>query len=388
LTTVESVGYLRLSPAEAIAEVGRCFAGARVRPQFPDAGTSVTVYGAGNRGQEIRRVLERHGHRVEAFLDQVLGGENALVNGLPCYAPDDRRPLRMHRSGMDLVLGIYRHDLDLGEIASLLRRRGYDRIWTLYDLFQRFGSEFSAPFWLSDARLPEENESGILRALSLLEDDRSRGVFIEALRLRTSGDLEFLRRPDRRHQYFPPDLVPPSSGLRMIDGGAFTGDTFRAFRGAGFTFQALAAFEPDPVNFAALASFFWSVSDRPAELSLFPCGLWSETKQLRLSSGGEGSRVEDRGDSAIQGVAMDDVLVDFRPNFLKLDVEGAEPMALAGGSRLIETSRPLLAVSCYHTPEHLWEVPQMIADWGLGYHLHLRYHSFNGFDLVIYAIPR
>lgn len=388
MTTGESVISLRLSPAEALAEVGRCFASARARPRFPDAGTSVAVYGAGNRGQEIRRVLERHGHRVEAFLDQALGGDDTLVDGLPCYAPDDPRPLKRHRSGTDLVLGIYRHDLDLGEIAAALRRRGYDRIWTLYDLFQRFGSEFSEYFWLSDARLPEENESGILRTLSLLEDDRSRGVFIEALRLRTSGDLEMLRCPDLRNQYFPSDLVPPSRGLRMIDGGAFTGDTFRAFRGAGFAFQALAAFEPDPKNFAALASFFWSATDRPAELSLFPCGLWSETKQLRLSSGGTASRVDDRGDFPIQGVAMDDVLVDFRPTYLKLDVEGAEPMALAGGSRLIETSRPLLAVTCYHTPEHLWELPQTIADWGLGYHLHLRYHAFTGFEIVIYAIPR
>jgi hypothetical protein len=49
-------------------------------------------------------------------------------------------------------------------------------------------------------------------------------------------------------------------------------------------------------------------------------------------------------------------LPTFRPTFIKLDVEGAEPEALIGGRQTITSHRPTLAVSAYHQPDHLWSL--------------------------------
>ena len=74
-------------------------------------------------------------------------------------------------------------------------------------------------------------------------------------------------------------------------------------------------------------------------------------------------------------------------DFIKLDVEGAEIAALRGGAELILRSRPILAVSLYHRPEDVWEIPELLMDMCTHYRFYLRQHLFNSFESVLYAIP-
>jgi hypothetical protein len=90
----------------------------------------------------------------------------------------------------------------------------------------------------------------------------------------------------------------------------------------------------------------------------------------------------------VQCVALDDALPVESPTYVKLDIEGAEPAALQGARRLLTRARPRLAVCVYHEPDHLWSLPLWVDALGLDYDLHLRAHRYNGFDVVLYAIPR
>jgi hypothetical protein len=83
---------------------------------------------------------------------------------------------------------------------------------------------------------------------------------------------------------------------------------------------------------------------------------------------------------------LDDALTGFKPNLIKMDVEGAEYAALLGARRTIEQNRPGLAICLYHSPAHLWQIPALIQSWDLGYRFFLRAHYYNGFDLVMYAV--
>jgi hypothetical protein len=71
-----------------------------------------------------------------------------------------------------------------------------------------------------------------------------------------------------------------------------------------------------------------------------------------------------------------------------MDIEGAEGQALTGGREIIARHHPLIAVCLYHAPQHLWEIPFLIESWGLGYSFYIRSHLFNGFDVVLYAVPQ
>jgi len=73
--------------------------------------------------------------------------------------------------------------------------------------------------------------------------------------------------------------------------------------------------------------------------------------------------------------------------YIKLDVEGAERDALAGASRLLARTRSRLAVSVYHRPQDLWELPSYLDSLGLGYRLYLRTEGEDGMDIVCYAVP-
>ena len=73
-----------------------------------------------------------------------------------------------------------------------------------------------------------------------------------------------------------------------------------------------------------------------------------------------------------------------------MDIEGAEVEALQGSRRAIAEAGAALAVCVYHRPDHLWRIPLLLshADETRSYEYYLRVHGFNGFDAVLYALPR
>jgi hypothetical protein len=75
------------------------------------------------------------------------------------------------------------------------------------------------------------------------------------------------------------------------------------------------------------------------------------------------------------------------PDFVKMDIEGAEPEALRGGSSFIKDRRPLLALCVYHRQNHLWELPLQVARVEPDYSFYLRPHNEEGWDLVCYSVP-
>jgi hypothetical protein len=110
---------------------------------------------------------------------------------------------------------------------------------------------------------------------------------------------------------------------------------------------------------------------------------------LRFQGGqGAGSQLTEQGDLHVQVLNLDDVLPNFNPTLIKLDIEGAELDALRGASRTIQQCKPDLAVCVYHTPAHLWEIPALIKAMLPSKRLFLRSHRFNGFDTVLYAVTR
>jgi hypothetical protein len=88
---------------------------------------------------------------------------------------------------------------------------------------------------------------------------------------------------------------------------------------------------------------------------------------------------------------LDDALPNFAPTLIKMDIEGAEMDALQGARQFIRIHRPALALSAYHTPAHLWEIPLWVAQFaienGLHYTYYLRSHAYNCFETVFYAVP-
>jgi hypothetical protein len=76
---------------------------------------------------------------------------------------------------------------------------------------------------------------------------------------------------------------------------------------------------------------------------------------------GEASGIAVSGEMIIQCVALDDTLPNFVPTLINMDIEGIEMDAQIGARQQILAHKPALALSSYHTPAHLWEIPLWVA---------------------------
>ena len=352
---------------------------------MPPAGSEIVIYGAGTCGCEVMRVLREHGYRIAAFLDARAETIRSVEN-VVCLLPESEEAQAYARAGTPVVLGVFNFAADSGAIQNLLEQIGFAYVISYYDFFEAFMNQAVSRFWLTSRSFYQKRREDLLAGLSLWSDDFSRKIYVDLIELRLTGNLQLLRDPDQKHQYFPLDLPSIPQPIRMVDGGAYVGDTLQSLLDQHFGFEAVAAFEPDPENFRQLCQFSDRHQQQLGMRTVLPCGLGSHTAMCTFATGrGSGSFLTNEGNAHIQVVALDDVLPSFSPTFIKLDIEGAEPAALRGAAKMIRSSQPRLAVCVYHEPDHLWMIPLLMHELVPTHALALRYHQFNGLEVVAYA---
>lgn len=348
------------------------------------------LYGAGQTGRRVLDAIRSEGGEVRFFLDATADRLREIAE-VPVLNPSGGSS---RERGVPIVITVFNRDSDVGEIVDRLRAYGYRTITPYISFHRRLRHTLGDHFWLGDPTIVDRETTEIARVERLWEDEESRGIFRALVELYRTRDPGAARRPTRRQEEYVPADIPgwlPNEALRMVDGGAFDGDTLAHFRRSGVQIEAAACFEPDPENLRKLQERVtqWDAEERRG-LLVWPCGLAERTGTFSFAGEeGEASHLatESHTGNAVACVTLDDALPGFEPNLVKLDVEGAEEAALNGAKELIGRNRPRLAISVYHRPTDLWRLPALVADWNLGYTLHLRSYGFNGFDTVCYAVP-
>jgi FkbM family methyltransferase len=348
------------------------------------AGQPVVVYGAGNTGRRVLAYLRAAGIDPIGVLDQRASGGSTL-DGVPVHRPGTE-PYADMRARATVVVAVFNRDADVRAIDSLLCSLGYGRVVGVVELHDLLAQRWDDDYWLAQRDHSARHAADVLAGLDRLADDASRTLYEQIVSYRVNGSATDAPRPMAGAQYFPADVPRAMGALRFVDCGAFKGEVLEsAEREAAL--EAVCAFEPDAANFAALVE--WAAARRrTVDAHLWPCAVWSRTEHLRFDAAhGEASRVAADGATMVQAVAIDDVLPGFSSTDLKMDIEGAEPEALAGAVGHITRCRPRLAVCAYHRPQHLWSLSASIAALELDYAFYLRAHAHGGFEVVLYAIP-
>lgn len=83
-----------------------------------------------------------------------------------------------------------------------------------------------------------------------------------------------------------------------------------------------------------------------------------------------------------------DSLIEEKVSFVKMDIEGAEAIALKGAKNHILNDHPKLAICCYHKPEDLWKIPEQVMAIRNDYRLYLRHYTDGLHESVMYFIPK
>jgi FkbM family methyltransferase len=347
----------------------------------------VIIYGGGTVGRDVISVLEKKGINVKCILD-AKGLKLNAINGIPILKPDDAQFSVSLKKSTYVIVSIFNAYVYMPAIHSQLKKNGWDKVIPFLDFYDDFAAELGNRYWLTKKEYYTDHKNNVGKAFSLLTDEKSKDLFRKIVNFRLAGDYELLDNPDEGTQYFPVDIPPWEKDLRIIDCGAYDGDTLKKVHSLGINLNAYAGFEPDPSNFLKLSEAI-SSGNSDASYTIWPCGVWSHTCQLKFASGhGSGSNISQSGDLVIQCTSLDESLPTFQPNLIKMDIEGAEYNALLGSTKTIHKYRPGMAICLYHEPAHLWKIPFLISSWNLNYAFYLRCHCFNGFELVLYAIPR
>lgn len=217
-----------------------------------------------------------------------------------------------------------------------------------------------------------------------LTDEQSKDVLSKLLNFRVSGDLHYMQgfKHDPEGQYFD-DVLDLKPGEVFVDVGGYDGETALNFIKRCPDYKSIHFFEPEPKNLA-LARVNLS---KNRDVHFYSKGLAECKKILRFSSGdGSSSKVCETGDLEIQVDAIDN-LIHEPISMIKMDIEGAEGIALQGAGAHISKDHPKLAICCYHKFDDFWRIPEQILAMRDDYSIYLRHYEEGFVETVMYFIP-
>lgn len=344
----------------------------------------IICYGAGSGYLTFAQsILFQYGYKAELIIDSKFSG-NTTFDGVAATSLSDYYPSKEELDNSIVVITVGNSKL-YGEIIDCLQKKGFKNIVAIHDIYE-FSHFFPEELQKCGYNFYLKNKENIFDAFELLEDAESREIFLGFLKthiLRTPIEIPSNQPED---QYFPHDIK--ICYTHIINGGSYDGDTIKILNSKIGKVDSIICFEPELDNYRLLTRYIRNASDRLAtNIVAFPCGLFSESKQLRFNQGKKNNSViSDGGNGLIQCVALDDAIPTFKPTFINMDIEGAEVEALKGAKNIILKNKPDLAICVYHCPNHIWEIPLFLDELRLNYKFYLRNYSGYTNDTVLYAV--
>ena len=338
------------------------------------------IYGAGQFGRYFFEILDKK-IGIDFFIDAYTTSNE--LYGKQIFRPQNAPTATVYNS-------VHFYDK---KIVELLKTEGFE-VKSFTETLKEFPEIFSIFrkkrfLWFDETKSLLDQK--LDKVAILLKDSKSLEIFNKIVEFRKSFNMEYYPYPNSKlsEQYFPKDvpIIPKTDELRFIDCGAFTGDTIELLHNNVKDKKSIViSFEPDPNNLNTLHKNINNFSN--IDTVLIPMGVYSETKILKFSQSGSGSAISKDGSLFVPVTTLDETVHSFKPNYIKMDVEGAEKEALFGAKNIIRDFTPNLAISLYHKPEDLWELPLLIHKLNPNYDFYIRVHAHLAIETVLYCIRK
>lgn len=369
----------------------------------------IAIYGVGLYGRLFKAALDANQGGIGdlvGFIDQF--SSLAAVEDVPVKRIDSVENKAEVCVYISVALNEERNEAGecLGtQIRQQLIKAGFKEVYDFADAINQIPGALSRfpqqkLLWMHDDLSRMVNAVEIKKLEELLSDETSRNLLKRIVAFRKSFDAGDYVRPDGQEEYFPDDVpvLGKIDSLRFVDAGAYIGDTVasasEACRRAGKPVDFVASFEPDLNNIEKLSVEVQHQKTLSPEAKYFvyTSGVWSEDSLLTFSNAGNSSSTitteSSQSDISIAVNSLDSVLFGAAPNYIKMDIEGAERSAILGARKIIQVYRPVLAICIYHKPEDLWDLPLLIHSIEPHYDMSIRVHGHLGLSTVLYCLPK
>ncbi|WP_426991247.1 FkbM family methyltransferase [Methylomonas sp. CM2] len=335
--------------------------------------TGIVVYGAGFVGTWAVQYLQGLGAKVVCVADRNPEKWHTAIRGVPVVAPEHPS---VAETGWVLVAA--RHAAKA--VVEQLTATGLTAL------------SFDAFFAVS--RYPdilEINEA-------FLADELSRQTLGAVVLAWLSGSPAPCRDVQAPDQYFCLPGFADDDRHIFIDAGAYVGDTVEKFIWACHgAFKRIHAFEPGERQFAALRrrterlTAEWALDD--GQIALVNAGVAEASGRMAcVNVSGPAQSLNlvataaDRDDLPTSAVySLDDYLQGEPATLIKADVEGLEMALLRGAAATIRRYGPKMALSVYHFPSDIFEIPAYVRSLDSSYRFALRHHSPLLMETVLYC---
>ena len=358
----------------------------------------ILIYGAGNAGIVLYERMQKLGFEIQGFLDNRGSIYGERYKTLPIYSNKEAVGILDQAESWLIIVALF-------DIVSYPTIK--EQLLNQFDKFVNLSVYYFAEFrscrdLFSLQILPRfsvylgeevekllKNREYILEVYNLLTDELSKRTYLELLNFyMASCEAPHTIFPYEEH-YFAYDLYKKDEDEVFVDCGAYDGDTLDFFIHNQTDFKRYIAIEADKMNFEKLQnkseSRGWN--DKIMCINAF---LSDKKDTVCFSSRGtsfSGNDFTEEGQN-VETCTLDELVYEYAPTFIKINLEGADLDAVRGGERTIREYAPLLAIQGHHRMEHLWEIVETIQNYLKGqYKFYLR--NYKGIsEFTFYAIPK
>lgn len=345
----------------------------------------------------------------ERSLDQLNTAQDVLIFGTTAYAPaiatymeklsDARiRFVDDTKSGSQFmgreVIALRDADPKLPVISSVIEGRpktvhhllegaGFHGIGSYLHLNLADAAAFPVPFWKNNVADIDAHADKYAWLRSLFADDTSRATLDDVLDLRYNNDFLSGGLTYRLNEQYWEPFIDCARIASFVDGGSFDGNTTLQFIQRNPAFERADVFEPFPDSMRSAQRLLAPY----ANVRFHERAILDGAKDLHFETGkGSANGLSESGQLKVRSCALDQELEGVRIGMIKLDIEGAEPLAIDGARGIISSQRPVLAICVYHDQSHFWKIPEQVLAIRNDYKVYLRHYTEGIYETVMYFV--
>lgn len=353
-----------------------------------DVTKPIAVFGAGSFARSAISALRCSGFQITNLIQSK--PEIASAMGLPIL---DWNAMAREDPDRQIVISILNRETPYDNIMKMAMKCGLKMLHMPWEMYEQLADEFGWQYWLSRRETILSQLSRLDTVAARLADQESYEILKRVVMFRLGLDPGYSSFRSPEAQYFNVITLPllQKKSICYVDCGAFDGETcFEMLRLPDIDCKHAILLEPDPDNYAVLIN---NVQQRRRQgqnhpVICLPIAASNKCGSSFFERGkGESARLSALSNTTVTTARLDDLLLNMPVDFIKLDIEGEEANALRGAEQILRTCRPGLALSLYHKPDDLWELPELLFQLCPDYKFFVRQHFYNSFDLVLYCVP-
>jgi FkbM family methyltransferase len=336
-----------------------------------DSELPIVLWGAAKLAKFIIRILEKNDIKINAvFIDKP--NQNQFLGDIKVVSFDE---ICSRFNKFNILIAHGEH-----ELSSIYKGHSQvENILTIFD-FPSHGFSYNDNFLIHNSSIFNE----LFHSLS---DKLSKDSFEAYVTSRASNNWRLIHPFIVGNQYFM-DAIDLTKNEIVVDCGAYTGDTLMDFiRISNGNFEKYYALEPSPNNAKILEEIV--VQNKFSNIQIVRKAAWDKQEYFSFEEDTDTSHMN-LNNSSDNNILVETDLIDnivlSKASFIKMDIEGAELMALKGAANTIRSNKPKLAIAIYHKTEDLITIPAFIKELRPDYKFYFRLHTKLGSDAVIYAI--